>query len=267
MKIFRRWLQETPRRSPATETPVPLRSAGSESLPSFDQTPDKPEPFGYKVSWFAVKAADPVLVLDALGLGAGIPANWSSGLAAMYARGENAWVFISPPLNGWVLAISTDWPYPTIATHREIGKKFDLLFSRLMKRFDDVQFFGSHRVSDFATWARAVNGEPRRLFGWIGSNGEVFMNFGGQTPEEARLGLVDLTGLSPEDATNKIFEAAEEDDGKEDTGEEAARRAFPDEEVVVDLAALWSIDPTRLPDQDFPPSAGLAARLPNDLRQ
>jgi hypothetical protein len=28
-------------------------------MPSFDQTPDKPEPFGFKISWFAVKATDP----------------------------------------------------------------------------------------------------------------------------------------------------------------------------------------------------------------
>ena len=136
-----------------------------------------------------------------------------------------------------------------------------------MKRFGDVQFFGSHRVSDFATWARAVDGKPIRLFGWNGSNGEVFMNFGGQTPEEAKLGLVDLTALSPRDSTDAIFKAAEEDNEKEDAGEETARRAFPDEEIVVELAGLWSIDPSMLHEQDFPPGVGLAAHLPDALRQ
>ena len=283
MKIFRRWLQKPVQQNPGavapvplppampapvpSARPVPLRSAGLGSAPAFDRTPDKPEPFGYKVSWFAVRTADPALVLDALELGAGTPANWASGLAAVYARGEDRWVFISPPLNGWVMAISTDWPYPTIETQQEIGRKFDLLFSRLMKRFDDVQFFGRHRVSDFATWARAVNGEPKRLFGWIGSNGEVFMNFGDQTPEEAKLGLVDLTGLSLQDSTDAIFKAAEEDGEKQDAGEESARRAFPDEDVVVELAGLWSIDPSMLHEQDIPPGVGLAARLPNALRQ
>jgi hypothetical protein len=35
-------------------------------MPSFDQTPSRPEPFAYKVNWFAVKASDPASVLDAL---------------------------------------------------------------------------------------------------------------------------------------------------------------------------------------------------------
>ena len=40
---------------------------------------------------------------------------------------------------------------------------FDVLFSRLMQRFDDVQFFGSHRVADFVSWARALNGKSVRV--------------------------------------------------------------------------------------------------------
>src|SRR5215471_10502176 len=59
-----------------------LAPAGCSVMPSFDQTPDKPQSFGYKVSWFAVEASDPALVLDALGLEKGTPANWASGLAA-----------------------------------------------------------------------------------------------------------------------------------------------------------------------------------------
>jgi len=136
--------------------------------PAFNQTPDQPEPFGYKVSWFALRTSDPVSVLDALELGAGTPANWSSGLADVYERSQDddRWIFVSPPLNGWVLAVSSSWPYPTIETHHGIGARFDVVFSRLMKRFDDVQFFGSYRVSDFAAWARAVNGAPTRIFAY-----------------------------------------------------------------------------------------------------
>ena len=77
-----------------------------------------------------MQTADPATVLDALELGPGTPANWSSGLAAMYARGEDQWVFVSPPLNGWVMAISTHWPYPTTEAHHDIGKKFNFSFSR-----------------------------------------------------------------------------------------------------------------------------------------
>jgi len=231
--------------------------------PAFDQTPDRPEPFGYKVSWFALKTSDPAAVLDALELGEAMPANWSSGMAAAYGRAERYWIFISPPQGGWVLAISSSWVYPTIETHHDIGAKFDRLFSRLMKRFDDVQFFGSHRVSDFAAWARAMIGEPVRIFAWAGSDGAVFMNVGDQTPEEAKLGLLNLTGLSPDEATEAMFRAAEEQDEDEEKG----TKSFPEEDDVVGLAALWSIDPFELPEQDHPPALGLAARLPTDLRQ
>jgi hypothetical protein len=245
---------------------------------SFNQTPDKPQGFGFKVLWFALKAFGPAAVVDALELGEATPANWESGLAAVYAReANNAWVFVSPPVGGWVLAVSSLLPYPTTQSHDDAGRRFDVLFSRLMKRFDDVQFYGSHRVSDFVTWARALNGKPIRIFAY--GDGEVLANVGEQTLEEAKLGLANLTGLSPADAGDEVFRLAEQQRAEEEalvaaglSGREARARvrqnsgsAFPDETDVVELAGLWSIDPSRLSEQDHPHSLGLAARLPENL--
>lgn len=251
-------------------------------MPLFDQTPDEPEPFGFKVSWLALKTSDPAAVLDALELREATPTNWESGLAAMYASKRNeAWLFISPPVGGWVLAVSNSLPYPTVETHHDIGRKFDALFARLMKRFDDVQFFGSHRMVDFVAWARALNGKPVRSFAYAGGAGGVLANFGEQTPEEAKLGLANLTGLSPSEAEDELSRIAEEQHAEQDalvTGglsrREAIRRvrqsrgkSFPNETDVVELAELWSVDPTSPPEQDHPLSLGLAARLPENLRQ
>ncbi len=252
-------------------------------MPSFDQTLDAPEPFGFKVSWFAVKTSDPASVLDALEFGQATPTNWTSGLAAAYGdpQSSDRWVFVSPPVGGWVLVVGSSLPYPTIEAHHDIGKRFDVLFSRLMKRFDDVQFFGSHRVVDFVTWARALNGEPMRSFAWSGGDGAVLANVGEQTPEETKLGLANLSGLSPSGATDKIFGIEEGQEAEEDklvasglSRREALRivrknvgGGFPKETDVVDLAALWSIDPTRLDDQDHPLGLGLAVRLPDNLKQ
>jgi hypothetical protein len=36
---------------------------------------------------------------------------------------------------------------------------------------------------------------------------------------------------------------------------------------VIELAALWSIDPTQLADQDRPPGVGPTARLPGNMSQ
>lgn len=266
---------------------APVRKAP----PSFNQTPDFPQSFGYKVSWFAVKAADPAAVLDALEIRDATPSNWESGLAAVYSRDSDesdAWIFISPPISGWVLAISTWWAYPVAADAESqseyqhgIGRRFDALFSRLMKRFDDVQFFGSHRVVDFVAWARGVKGKPIRIFAWSGSDGEVLANFGEQTPEEVKLGFLNLSGLSPPDARDKISAVAEEQSAEEDAlvasglslkealakRREKGRSAFPGEEDVTDLAELWSIDPSRFERQSHSTSLGLAARLPKNLAQ
>jgi hypothetical protein len=182
------------------------------------------------------------------------------------------------PVSGWILVVGLSLPYPTNESHDDSGKRFDVLFSRLMQRFDDVQFFGSHRVSDFVTWARAVNGKPMRIFACSGSSGEVLANFGEQTPEEAKLGFINLTGLSPSDAVDRIFKIVSEQQDEADAlvasglsrREALARirqngRGDPSETDVVDLAALWSLDPSRLEEQDHPVGLGLAARLPKDL--
>lgn len=252
-------------------------------MPDFVRTPDPPEGFGFKTSWFAVRAFEPAPVLDALEFGEGIPANWSSGLAATYGRPQDseAWMFLSPPIGGWVLVVSSSLPYPTNETHHDIGKKFDLLFSRLMSRFEDVQFFGSHRVVEFAAWARALRGKPLRIFAWTGSEGTVLVNTGEQTAEEAKLGFTDLSGLSPSDAGEKIFAIADEQQdaldalvasglSRRDARARVAqngRSAFPRETDVVDLAGLWSINPLEIQDQDDPSALGLAVRLPKDLVQ
>jgi len=246
-------------------------------MPTFDRTPDRPEDFGFKISWFAAKATDPAGVLDALQFKEATPANWASGLAAAYWDGPSRefWAFVSPPVSGWVLVASSSLPYPTNETHHDIGRRFDVLFSRLMQRFDDVQFFGSHRVADFVSWAHALDGKPVRVFGFAD---EVMANFGEQTPEEAKLGFVNLSGLSPSDALDEIFRIAGEQDAEQEalvaTGlsrREArarvlqkGRHALHDETDVVDLAALWSIDPSRLSEQDHPPGLGLAVRLPEE---
>lgn len=249
--------------------------------PSFDQTPDGPKPFGFKVLWFAVKASDPASVLDALEFGHATPSNWASGLAAAYGdpQSGDAWVFISPAVSGWVLVVGLSLPYPTIETHRDIGTRFDVLFARLMKRFDDVQFFGSHRVVSFVTWARALNGKPIRIFGF--ADADVLVNVGEQTAEEAKLKFVNLSGLTPSEAQDEIFKiAGEQADEMEKlvaSGhsrrdararvQQNGRDAFHGEIDVIDLAALWSINPMQPSDQDHPAGLGLAARLPKNFMQ
>ncbi len=179
-------------------------------MPSFDQTPDQPQPFGSEVSWFALKASDPASVVATLGLGEPTPSNWASGLAAVHSDraspDSDSWLFISPPVHGRLLAVSTSLPYPTIESHHDIGRKFEFVFSHLIRRF--VHFFGSHRRVGFATRVRAPHGKPMRIFTY--GDGEVLTNIGAQTREETKLGFPNLSGLSPSEASVKIVARAKE---------------------------------------------------------
>jgi hypothetical protein len=246
---------------------------------SFDQTPDKPQPFGFKVNWLALKTSDPLAVVDALDLKETTPANWESGLAVVYEY--DPWIFVSPPVGGLVLAVGVSLPYPTLETQHDIGRKFDAMFLRLMSRFTDVQFYGSHRVVDFVAWARAIDGRPVRIFAYAGGGDCVLTNIGEQTPEEAKLRFANLTGLSPLEANDELFRLAEEQRAEQDrlvasglSRREAIARtrqvgpkSFPGERDVVDLAGMWSINPMDLPEQDHLVSVGWAARLPENLVQ
>lgn len=232
----------------------------------FDPTPDLPEPFGYKVSWFAVSAADPTLVLDALGLGPGFPANWKTGIAAAYRGRTSAdntqWLFVSPPVKGWVFVVGCGLPYPVFdATHQHngAGQKFEKAFTLLTTHFSEVQFFGSYRVVDFVSWARAQKGRAARMFAY--GDGEVFANVGDQTSEEASLGFPNLNGLPPRDATERLFSLEDALSG------EADLRAFPSESDVLKLAALWSLAPDQFPYADSSLGCGVAVELPKEMGQ
>jgi hypothetical protein len=84
-----------------------------------------------------------------------------------------------------------------------------------MKRFDDVQFFGSYRVVGFVAWARALQGRPVRVFAYADGDGEVRANIGEQTPEEAKLRIATLSGLSPTAARDKLNYMAKQREAEE----------------------------------------------------
>jgi len=190
--------------------------------------PDKPVPFGCKIAWLAIRSESPREVADALGLVKIRDSSWSDGLQAA-GRGD---VFVSPPVHGWVLAVSTS--LPDAGDERSTDRCTPLL-ARLGKRFPDVQYFATHRVVEYHAWARVKNGAVDRQFAYLGERGEVSWNSGPQTPEEVRLGFK----FNPE------------------------KGPYPDEEDVLHLAEAWSVNPGKLDALGLPPSLGLAGRFPD----
>ena len=242
----------------AAETlPVPPADT---AFPVESTEPDEPQSFGFKINWLAVRTEDGRAVADALALTSVKQANWRAGLAGaagVRRAGGPVLVFVAPPIDGWTLVIGGALPYPNdvggSAAATRIGRQFRQTLLALAGRFDDVQFFGSHRVMDFAAWAKAKDGAVLRVFSWVGADGVVLANEGPQTVEERRLRLLDLSGRDPLAAADHIFERLEDEDEK----------AAPDEEDVLRLAGHWSLDPSVLEERGLPTGLGLVGQLPN----
>ena len=239
--------------------------------------PDRPVGFGYKICWFAVRTTDAGAVADAMELDRRRPANWKSGMAAAYDQtpGSDRYVevFVTPPVDGWTLAIGFDLPSPAAfgsKTERRKGRHFRRLLSSLASRFDEVQFFGTYRIVGFDAWARPRGGRIERIFSFV--DGEVVANEGPQTSEEAALGFLNLGKRSPADATRYIFDRAEalehdESSAGEETSSGAAvqgrfrNEPIPSEDHTIALAGAWSVDPTTLDEQSGPLGVGFVGRM------
>ena len=177
--------------------------------PETGSDPDFPVPFGYKCNWLCVKASSPLEVIERLGLKNPEPSNWDKGIEMAY----NGYRFVSPVLDGYVLVVNFGMDILTLAPE---------LLDEKAKLFPELQFFVTQRVSDYHAWARYINGVMIRGYGWSGCDGTVFLNEGEFTPEEVRLGFINL--LPSEDADWSKYKT-------------------PDEEYVLELAAAWGIDP------------------------
>jgi hypothetical protein len=236
-----------------------------EGVPVLDQTPDHPVSFGFKTNWFAVRSDDAGQVIASLGLSEPQAANWNSGFNTLNERrlmpGGSKYVFVSPPVKGWVLVVGSQLPYPEGRegeARQKIDSSFQHMFGALSDVFPEVHFFGSYRVVDFVAWARARNGKIERVAAF--ADGDALANFGELTPEERSLGLFDVSGLSLKQAAMAIAVAREGTQSEQ-------QHLVPREETPLRIAEAWGgIDPSKLEEAGLPKSAGILAVLPASLR-
>lgn len=187
--------------------------------------PDTPIPFGYKTGWLCVRSDDPERVMAVLNVQDKRECNWSMGLEK---AGENGTVFVSPALDGFVLVIGILEPRPE-------------QLQQWAASFSELQYFGTHRVVDYHSWARYLDGVLIRGYTFIGEAGEVIWEEGKLTPEELALGA-------------EHFPKAEAEI-------DWASAEFPDEETVLSLAAAWGID-TSFEGAVYPAGTGWLCVLP-----
>lgn len=130
--------------------------------------PDAPVSFGDQTSWLAVRCAGSERVVEAIGLPNTVPANWAAGMPHAGTDG----VFVSPPLDGFVL----------VADGGILPDEVPGAWERLLDTFPEVQLYASHRVSDYYRWERYVDGALVRSCCW--ADGQITEDVGPLTPEE-----------------------------------------------------------------------------------
>lgn len=209
--------------------------------------PDRPRAFGRDMAWLAIQTEDSDAVAAALGLSGLRPANWDSGIGAIYdSEVSDGLLFISPPVRGWTIVAGESLPLPAGSPFVD---KMTPLLKHLGKQFRSVQYFASFPIIDFYAWARVDKGRSKRTFA-IGEEGVVW-DSGKPTSEERRLGLsyVEIRGIAERHG---------------DLGGQLL--LHPTEENVFAVAAGWSLNPMALEGFTQRRSVGWIADAPRAWR-
>ena len=212
----------------------------------YDVEPDVPVAFGSDMAWLAIRTTDAAAVIELLELEGAEPANWNSGVGAIYDPSfGDRFVFVSPPVKGWTLVAGLALPMPASANFVE---KLHPLLSELGRRFTDIQYFAAFPIIDFFGWARIDRGRVTRAFA-VGEAGVVW-DLGKPTAAERRLGLslMELRGI------------------KGRLGDVGGPLVLhPTERHVFSLASVWSLDPMGMAP-NVAPGVGMVARAPQSWR-
>lgn len=168
--------------------------------------------------WLAVHSQNPRAIQEALGLQHARDCTWSDAIGTPFEPR----LFISPPVEGWILVMGCDLPDPA----DDIDECFKFLCA-LSHKLGEVQFYSRHRAVSHHGWARLSGGKVLRAYAWAG---ETLWNQGPITDAEREL---KLRCLAYQQSSNVLGLAERE-------------LLALNTERVVRLAARWSVDPTTI---------------------
>ena len=200
-----------------------------------DTKPDSPIGLGYKNSWLAVRSERSEAVISFLAIDRLQSGNWKSGCIAAY----NGGMFVTPPINGWVLVFTSKIPTPDTESDAE---EWTALMKSLSEKFGESQFFGTHRIVGYNAWAQFVHGHEVRAYAFSGESGETLVDRGARTEAEIELGYRYFDSNSHESKDDSYWD-------REDL-------CYPDEDHVMALAGKWSVNPSSIGELNLPQSIG-----------
>jgi len=201
---------------------------------------DTPVSFGYKCMWIAVKTSNKERVGEMLGLKNMHAANWKTGIEGAY----DDKVFISPQVGVWTLAIG--FGLSNVHGGKSlVEENYKAIIDKLSAEFGEAQFFGSHRVVEYQTWAKSVNGKTVRYYSYIGEKGENLLVEGEPTDAEKQYHLINTFSK----------------EAKDEHYIDRADLVIPDEDFVMKIAGAWSVNPITLEQRtDIKPGPGILGK-------
>lgn len=193
------------------------------------------------MAWFAIPTEDSPRVISAFGLENPMPANWLTGIDAVY--GNLKYAFVTPPVDGWTLVLGLG--LPSFDTEKST-RKFLAFIDAVAVTDPEFYYFGTHRIVDFHSWVRVSEGKIQRAYAYLGERGATLYECGNKTKEEIALGFHFFDERSPESASDDYFE-------REDLRN-------PNEEDVMRISAAWTIN-TQTLDQRIEKGTGFLAEI------
>ncbi len=216
--VTRRKIAQTKREKVMSQLPV------QEMIPSSLNLPEQ---------WLAIRSGNVAAVQETLGLSKPRRCSWEDGFAISGVER----LFISPPVNGWILVVGPALPAP----EEDVDFCFHFI-SHISKRLGHVQYFSLNSALSHHCWVRAHTGRVERAYAWCG---ETLWNQGTITPEESVLGM----------------ECHQYGDSIENLDLKQVNRLNNNTADISQLAARWSMNPAALKPEIFAKSVGITGEL------
>jgi len=183
--------------------------------------------------WLAVRGVDAAVIQEVLHIRNPRPCSWEEGLH----RALDHKLFISPPVNGWILVMGADLPDPG----EDVDECFHFL-THVSRELGEVQFFSMNRLFSHHAWASLLDGKVERAYAW---NGQTVWNQGKATEAEEALRL-------------RTFDYGEPPEKSFFTHADPLGATT---EKLTSLAARWSVDPTTVDFRALRDARGISGRF------
>ncbi|MEI7729946.1 MAG: hypothetical protein WCO56_10270 [Verrucomicrobiota bacterium] len=166
-------------------------------------------------NWMVVKCPNPMILQEALHLHKAAPSSMPEAMTEVTSRK----LFISQPVNGWVMVFGPGLP----EVHEDVDRTYRFLRA-LSQRVGHLQYFSVNRLAGQHAWAMLDSGQVVRAYAWAEA---TLWNQGEITKAEHALRLICLPYGETTATSNP----------------KAADSLATNAERVPLLAARWGIDP------------------------